>query len=331
MLVAGVAADPTPYWICVDSEGRKAARDRPCSPTETTTLTNHTSDTAPPARQKRPLPRPASAPPHRSADLATTAATGTAKGLLALIPLGAFAIVGMIGLALLRRKTKTRPKRRSLAPLSPREPAIGAEPDDIPYEPGIYRIDRAITPPTEWSRQLIRDLEWKRFEELVKAFWIAKGYRAELTSPGADGGVDVMVYGPGTDRLFAVAQCKSRKNEQVGVAMVRELWGVVHHFRSPLGLFYALAGFTPDAVAFAQNKHLKLITGDELFDQIKALTEEQQLALLNEVCRDDYLSPTCPRCDIKMVVREGLEGRFWGCTNYPRCHHTFRMAVRAGY
>lgn len=35
-------------------------------------------------------------------------------------------------------------------------------------------------------------------------------------------------------------------------------------------------------------------------------------------------SGRCPRCGGRLVLREGRYGRFWGCSNYPRCRFTIQ-------
>jgi DNA topoisomerase III len=30
----------------------------------------------------------------------------------------------------------------------------------------------------------------------------------------------------------------------------------------------------------------------------------------------------CPECGAAMQIKNGRRGKIWGCTNYPRCHHT---------
>lgn len=42
-------------------------------------------------------------------------------------------------------------------------------------------------------------------------------------------------------------------------------------------------------------------------------------------------SPTCPRCDVPMVLHTARRGansgsKFWGCPNYPKCRHTLPLA-----
>jgi hypothetical protein len=33
-------------------------------------------------------------------------------------------------------------------------------------------------------------------------------------------------------------------------------------------------------------------------------------------------TPTCPRCGSLMRQRSGRYGKFWGCSQYPRCRGT---------
>lgn len=176
---------------------------------------------------------------------------------------------------------------------------------------------------------LICSLEWKRFEELCERFWVLKGYSAGLTATGADGGVDVVILDQrDPNKIFAIAQCKSWASKSVGVESVRALWGSKDHFKATLAMFYGLSGFTDDAKAFADGKHLKLISGEELLRQIQSLPAAEQTVLLDHVTRSDYTTPTCPNCDVKMVRRKGRGGKpdFWGCERFRICgSHPIQM------
>lgn len=33
-------------------------------------------------------------------------------------------------------------------------------------------------------------------------------------------------------------------------------------------------------------------------------------------------APICPKCGIPLIIRSGRRGKFYGCSNYPRCHET---------
>lgn len=196
---------------------------------------------------------------------------------------------------------------------------------------GLPRHDPdSVARPTEWTASLLRALEWKRFEEVCEGVWKANGYAARGTGPGSDGGVDVIIADPlNPDRVFAVAQCKAW-SKPVGVEPVRALWGAKDHFGAQLAIFYALAGFSPDARAFAEGKHLKLVAADELLAQLQTLPQAESAALLRHVTRGDYTTPSCPKCEIKMIRKPGRAGRsdFWSCPNFGSCR-TRPVTVRA--
>ena len=182
----------------------------------------------------------------------------------------------------------------------------------------------------EWSIDLIHSLEWKKFEELSAGYFTATGYRAEVSRFGADGGIDIFLYKESysQDKAFAVVQCKAWSTYKVGVKPVRELYGVMASEKAPLGIFITSGDYTREAQAFADGKHLKLITGASLLALLKALPDERQQSLIAKITKGDYTTPSCPSCGDKMVKRKAKKGtgnEFWGCVNFPRCRHTLRM------
>ena len=198
-------------------------------------------------------------------------------------------------------------------------------------------FDRRHTPdpaedpkPNEWTVDLIRALEWKRFEDLCADYFKAKGHRAEVTKHGADGGIDILLYGVNNpEKVLGVIQCKSWKERVVGVSPIRELFGVMTDAGCPLGIFVTISGYSKDADAFAEGKHIKLLDAHKLLDLIRSLPAPQQAELLDKATRGDYKTPSCPSCGIKLVLRTAGKGnnvgsRFWGCQNYPRCRYTMR-------
>lgn len=38
--------------------------------------------------------------------------------------------------------------------------------------------------------------------------------------------------------------------------------------------------------------------------------------------QDATSSPICPKCGIPLVIRSGSRGKFYGCSNYPKCRET---------
>ena len=75
--------------------------------------------------------------------------------------------------------------------------------------------------PVDWSLELLGNLEWKRFEDVVANYFTRQGYRAETTRIGADGGVDVYLYRDPDSAPVAVVQCKAWNVYDVGAEQYR--------------------------------------------------------------------------------------------------------------
>ena len=180
-----------------------------------------------------------------------------------------------------------------------------------------------------WDDPVLGIIEWRRIEIVCVEFFKMKGYRAQETRIGADGGVDINLYIDGLDTPAAVVQCKAWNAYKVGVKPIRELYGVMAADQVEEGFFVTSGEFTRDALDFAEGKKLHLMTGERLLSEIKKLPQELQKQLLKVALDGDYTTPTCPQCDVKMAIREGKSGRnaggqFWGCVNFPRCKQTFK-------
>ncbi len=66
---------------------------------------------------------------------------------------------------------------------------------------------------------------WRQFERLVGEAFRRQGYAVEETGlGGADGGIDLILRKDGRRTLV---QCKQRKRQQVGVSVVREMYGLL--------------------------------------------------------------------------------------------------------
>lgn len=223
---------------------------------------------------------------------------------------------------------------RSAKTLGVRGFATGSRSGDSGSRGGhLKTLDRDST---RWSLDLIKVLEWKRFEMLCAGYFEAKGYHPKTTRIGADGGIDIILHRKGdpTGKTFGVVQCKAWSRAPVGIKPVRELFGVKAAEDVPLAIFITTTDYTKDAKAFAEDKHLELISGTKLVELLRALPEPSGSELLRKVTMGDYSTPTCPRCDEKMVLRTSKKGnnpghQFWGCRNYPRCRETLKLPSRS--
>lgn len=190
---------------------------------------------------------------------------------------------------------------------------------------------RAKFDTSKWSLDLLRHLEWRRFEELCAAYFETLGMATSVTRGPADGGADIALRPEGTAESTVLARCKAWSAYPIGIKTLQELRAAM----APAGVGEAAlltsGRFTQEAAQFAGKHNIKLLDGTQLLEQFSALAPEKSLALLKLATKGDFLTPTCPCCSIKMTSRKSTgEGRaFWGCENYPRCKQTFSSAALA--
>lgn len=179
----------------------------------------------------------------------------------------------------------------------------------------------------EWTMELLKSLEWMRYEELCVQYLVEQGCKAEVTPLGADGGIDIKVFGTHGEKPIAIAQCKAWGHKNINVDLVRALYGVMAAEQIPHGIFLTTTDFTTEAKDFAKGKHLQLISASEFLRLIRALPGDKQKRLLEFATSGDYTTPTCARCGTKMVLRKSKKdgGTFWGCRSYPKCRLTINL------
>ena len=115
----------------------------------------------------------------------------------------------------------------------------------------------------------LRQMTWRQFEQLTGEAFRRQGSTIEETGlGGADGGIDLILRKNGQTTLV---QCKQWQNRQVGVKVVREMYGLLVHHKAAAVKIVALGDYTPDAHRFAQGKPIELIHGGELIATVRSL------------------------------------------------------------
>lgn len=117
------------------------------------------------------------------------------------------------------------------------------------------------------GRGALENMSWADFEDLTAEVFRRKGYRiVERGGNGPDGGVDVELR-LGADKYLV--QCKQWKTTKVGVATVRELYGVMVA-EGAVGAFVVASGtFTDDARTFAEGRSIKLVHTELMIQLVK--------------------------------------------------------------
>lgn len=176
----------------------------------------------------------------------------------------------------------------------------------------------------------VRAMNWREFEQLVADLFRRQGYRVEETgqTAGGDGGVD-LVLRDGKAAAHLV-QCKHYREWKVTLPQVREFFGAMAaHATRCEGIYVTCGQFTEDARAFAADKPIRLIDGNELLSLLadgNVLTPAvQTYTAAGPVAT--MAPPRCPGCGGPMVRRLAKKGRnagteFWGCANWPKCAGT---------
>jgi restriction system protein len=174
------------------------------------------------------------------------------------------------------------------------------------------------------TRNLLNIIEWFSFEQLcLRYFKALPGIQVEKTSAGADGGVDIVLHSNGED---AFVQCKQRERREISVKIVREFYGVMASKKITKGMIITTSSFTPDAIAFAKENHIRLVDGDSFWAMLDGLPPEKKREIEDFLAGTDYVTPRCPNCEVKLVKRENRRdgSSFWGCPNYPHCRYTLQ-------
>lgn len=192
-------------------------------------------------------------------------------------------------------------------------------------EKAILQASRARIDPLACATvTALKELEWRRFETAVAAYFEARGLRIEQSNVGRDGGVDVFLYEQGAVEPIALVQCKTRTSKPVGAGVGRELVGVLAMKRHQGGEVYIVTtdGFTPDAWSEARKsmRPIHLWSGEIFADAVNKLPKPTVQDWLKHAFSGDFHTPTCVKCGLKLTVdTEDRNGPRWHCTRTARC------------
>ncbi|EPJ89850.1 restriction endonuclease [Pseudomonas sp. CFII64] len=198
-------------------------------------------------------------------------------------------------------------------------------------------LDSAATP----GGNTLLSISWLEFELLVGEALRRQGFSVqEAGGAGPDGGIDLVARKDGEKYLV---QCKQWRSVQVGVPVVRELYGAMAAEGAVGGFVISSGRFTKAAKEFASGRNLKLVDGDLLNRWIAdakrvvapaPITEpvnpeprvepEVEVATPLKETPVEPEAPACPHCRKAMVMRvartgANAGGSFWGCSAYPKC------------
>jgi len=109
------------------------------------------------------------------------------------------------------------------------------------------------------------------FAKLVEQILKAQGYTTQLSPPGADGGLDILVSSGtlGFEHPRICVQVKSTTS-QVDVKTLRELQGVMRKVKAEFGLLVSWSGFNSKVISEVKEEFffIRLWTADDILENI---------------------------------------------------------------
>jgi len=166
----------------------------------------------------------------------------------------------------------------------------------------------------------LNDMTWQEFESLIGEVFRLKGYSvAETGGGGPDGGIDLKLQKDG--ETFFV-QCKQWRAYTVGIAIVRELYGVMAAQGATGGFVVTSGTFSDEAKDFAENRNIILLDGENIYASIHDTGAKPAIKIALSAQQSHV--PDCPVCGRPMVKRVTKRGpqagrEFWGCIQFPSC------------
>lgn len=166
-----------------------------------------------------------------------------------------------------------------------------------------------------FTPELLGKLEWKRFEELVAAYYNKTGVVATRTKTGPASPVHIKISWKGEQRPFASVHCIAHPSGLVDAKSIQALCEVLAAEDIRRGYVVTSGKFSVAARDLAEEKHITLLSGDIFIEKLNALPDPARNELMKDASAGDYSTPTCPQCESKMA-RAPEDSSMWKC---PQC------------
>lgn len=124
-------------------------------------------------------------------------------------------------------------------------------------------VDRALIARLKEFPDELRLIDRRKFEEVVAEIFDGFGYEVELTKRTRDGGKDIVAIKRREVNLKYLIECKRPDpGNIVGVAAVRQLWGVKDDEGASKAILVTTTGFSFDAKSFVERHTWELEARD---------------------------------------------------------------------
>jgi restriction system protein len=139
---------------------------------------------------------------------------------------------------------------------------------------------------------------------------------ATRTKTGPASPVHIRISWKGEPRPFACVQCIAHPAGLIDVKPLQDLFAAISAEDIRRGYVITTGKFNVPARDFAEEKHLTLLPGEIFLEKLNALPDAARNELMQEVTTGDYSTPSCPKCEGKMV-RSAEDSSVWQCPTHP--------------
>nr|WP_173026388.1 restriction endonuclease [Aeromonas sp. Ne-1]AKO69685.1 hypothetical protein [Aeromonas sp. Ne-1] len=157
-----------------------------------------------------------------------------------------------------------------------------------------------------------------QFEYYLAALLKSFGFKTQVTKSTGDYGADLVIS---KDNEKIVVQAK-RYSKKVGIKAIQEIYSAVSKYKCTGAWVITNSHFTNPAIELAKSNNVNLIDREKL---IKMILEANEGIMPTARQVREEIQPknnSCPVCNAEMVLRNGKNGKFYGCSNYPVCKGT---------
>ena len=156
------------------------------------------------------------------------------------------------------------------------------------------------------------------FERLLLENFRVRGFKANLTAEKADYGADLILN---KDSIKYAVQAK-RWKRTVGIEAVQQVVGAIRHYGADKGLVITNSRFTKNAKKLARSNKIDLWDRGKLINFLSETKENYNIEITVEDNKPVEKNILCQKCGENMVLRNGKNGLFYGCSRFPKCWYT---------
>lgn len=147
-------------------------------------------------------------------------------------------------------------------------------------------------------------LDWKRFQDLVRVIVTKAGYRARPVMLG-EAGVALLSLTPWEGKNHESLLCCAPWNQStVTGRLVAGFHQEVTNRGFPAGTMFTPGGYRADAKEFEGERPIELVDGSGFLEVVHRLPELERNYLLDLTTAGDFDVPTCPACSVKLQLRD---------------------------